>query len=296
MMEIWQAMVLGFVQGATEFLPVSSSGHLRVVQHFFGLQEPQLAFDVALHAGTLLVTVLYFRKDILEILLSPIRAWRNMQAGEGPKAFVVDPGLRAAFFVLAASIPTVAIGLTLQPSLEAMAASIEFVGWMFLANSAILLGAGVVRFPVGRRRVNRGYAGMTWLDALIIGAFQGFAAAARGISRSGSTISSAMMCGVDRETAGRFSFLLSIPAIFGACVLELRDMGSLGEVSLAAVLAGVVTAIVSGGIALHLLMAFVRRGKLARFGIYTLLVGAALVLWYHGAGQWLLEFRAGLER
>jgi len=277
-MEWWHAVVLGVVQGATEFLPVSSSGHLRMMEHFTGLTEPQTAFDVALHVGTLLAVVLFFRKDVVELALAPVRAVKLLVSGGGIKQVWQEEGVRGLAFVLAGSVPTALIALPLAKRLEAASASLSFLGVMFILNSLILLASRVVRLPSGGDRMNTGFLGMRMPDALVTGVLQGVAAA-RGVSRSGSTISAALMMGVDRKTAGKFSFLLSLPAIGGAAALSAVEFQPAEGTDTGLMLLGGAIALISGAISLKLVMSVVERGRIHRFGWYTLCLGALLIAW-----------------
>jgi undecaprenyl-diphosphatase len=149
---------------------------------------------------------------------------------------------------------------------------------MFLVNSLVLFSSRYLVMPMGATRLNTGFRGMRWHDALLIGIAQGLSVT-RGISRSGSTISAALVLGVDRETAGRFSFLLSIPAILGATIVSTRTFEIPENFDWFACLVGIGAAMVSGAVCLHLLMRVVKRGKLHHFGWYTLLLGIGLLLW-----------------
>ncbi len=265
----------------TEFLPVSSSGHLRVVEHFSGLTEPQTTFDVSVHAATLLAVLLVFHKDVADFAAAPFRAVGYLVRGDGGgfKAVVRDPGVRGLFFVFAGSIPTGLIGYYAGPWFEGYSVSIQFVACMFIVNSFVLLGSRYVVLPNPAGRLNTGFTGMNLFDALLIGAVQGLAVI-RGISRSGSTISTAMMLGMDRDTAGRFSFLLCIPAIVGATALSLRGGLEGGAVETTNVLVGGGVAFVTGLLALKALLKLVHKGQLHQFAWYTLFVGLGLLAWH----------------
>lgn len=281
-MELWQAALFGLVQGVTEFLPVSSSGHLRVIEHFTGLAEPQTVFDLSLHVATLAAVLIIFRGDLWDMVISPIRSIRYLAHGRGLRCIADDSGVRGAVFIILGSVPTAFLGFKLGPYLESRAASLEFVACMFLVNTAILLGSRWVVLPTPARRLNSGFSGMNILDALLIGTAQGFSVA-RGVSRSGTTISFALMLGVDRETAGKFSFLLAIPAIAGATLYSAlgADLGPVPEVW--PLVVGGLAAFFSGLISLQLLMSVVKKGKLHAFAPYTLLLGAGLLFWiYYG--------------
>ena len=279
-MTYWHAILLGLLQGVTEFLPVSSSGHLRVAEYFTGLTGPQTLFDVSLHAGSLLAIILVFRRDLLDMVLSPFRIPGQIRES-GWKAPFHDSGFRGALLVVFGSIPTGFIGYYLGPRFENMAGALEFVAMMFIVNALILFASNRVVLPLAsKRRMNTGFLGIRFFDAFFIGIAQGFAVI-RGISRSGTTISAAMMLGVDRVTAGKFSFLLAIPAIVGALFLNLKDVSTVGAPPMEMMLIGAAVAFVSGAIALKLLMAVVRQGRFHRFGWYTLFLGLGLLAWLH---------------
>ena len=148
-METWQAALLGLLQGVTEFLPVSSSGHLRVGSYFFGIEDPQSLFDVGLHFGTLLVVIGFFWRDVVSLALAPFKTVLRLLSGERWSVVAADPGLRGAWFVILGSIPTGALGLLLGPHLEKAAGSMEFVAAMFLVNSVVLLSSRYLSLPLG---------------------------------------------------------------------------------------------------------------------------------------------------
>lgn len=288
-METWQAILLGVVQGVTEFLPVSSSGHLRVVEHFTGLKEPQTLFDVSLHVGTLVAVLLFFHRDIAMLAVAPFRALGRLPA-LGRAAFTEDPGVRGVTFVVLGSVPTGFIGYYMGPWMEGQSGSIPFVACMFIVNSVVLLGSRYVKLPVGTRRMNRGFFGMRAYDAIVVGIIQGLSVT-RGISRSGSTISAAMMMGVDRETAGKFSFLLSIPAICGALLFSLREFEVAPGTDMGHLWLGAAAALVSGILSLKVLMDLVRKGKLYAFGVYTLVLGLGLIVWHYYGHELMMPGR-----
>jgi undecaprenyl-diphosphatase len=277
-LETWQAVLLGLLQGITEFLPVSSSGHLRVGAFLFGIEDPQSLFDVGLHFGTLIVVVAFFWRDVVKLAAAPFVTAARLLRREPWADISADPGLRGAWFVILGSIPTGALGILLGPHLEGAAVSLHFVAIMFLVNSLVLFGSRYLVLPLGAARMNTGFRGMRWHDAVVIGIAQGLSVA-RGISRSGSTISAALVLGVDRETAGRYSFLLSIPAILGATLVSTRTFAVPDNFDWTACAVGVCAAMVSGALCLHLLMRVVKRGKLHHFGWYTLFLGITLLLW-----------------
>jgi len=270
MLELLFAAFLGLVQGLTEFLPVSSSGHLAVFQELWiwaggdpALLDEQVAFNLVLHVGTLLPVLVMYRGDI-GAAFSDIR-------GQGP--LLSRPGLRLAAWVIVGTIPTGIIGLSLKDVFEQLFGSIGMVGIAFAVTGALLYRTRTL--PVGKLEV----AEMTWKHALIIGLAQGFAITP-GISRSGTTIAVAIMLGLRRDLAARYSFLLSVPAILGAFVLEARHLDLSTSHSVAPLLVGFVVAALSGWGALVVLLKLVKTGDFSRFAWYLWpLAGLATAFW-----------------
>ncbi|MDI6764629.1 MAG: undecaprenyl-diphosphatase UppP [Thermodesulfobacteriota bacterium] len=249
------------VQGLTEFLPVSSSGHLVFFQSLFGMEEPQLFFDVMLHFGTLLAVMVYFRRDISVIIHgigSTVTGKRKNE--EGTKLF---------FSILVATIPTALMGLLFKDWFESLFSKPKIVGGMLLITGSILYLTRWVK------REDRSLEKMKWVDALLIGIAQGIAIIP-GISRSGATISMGLFCGLNRELAGRFSFLLSIPAILGATFLEIPKLDSMAKLETA--LIGAAVAFVTGILSLTLLMKIIRMGKISNFAYYCWPIGATMII------------------
>lgn len=274
MMEPIQAMILGAVQGITEFLPVSSSGHLVLFQHLFGLKHAELFFDISVHMGTLGAVIIFFRKEIGAILSSLYRT----ATGLGKKEISFreswnDPEVKLALLIVIGSIPTAIIGLLFHRIADQLFSSVFLVGITLVITGIVLWGT--------RRSAAEGreISGFTVSSALMIGIVQGMAILP-GISRSGSTIAAGLYLGLDRSVAARFSFLLSIPAIVGAEILGLKDLeGSLLPDTVTAI--GTVTAFVVGYLSLAMLMYIIKRGRLYLFAPYCWLVGAAalVVVW-----------------
>ena len=251
MNESISAAVLGIVQGLTEFLPVSSSGHLVLFQHWLPVSGDPLAFDLALHLGTLVPVIWVYRSDLLRVVA-------DTTIGEG--AYLERPGVRLLLLLIAASVPTAVIGLTLEDLFEQMFHNARAVGVAFALTGTLLWFTK--KFEKGTTAAHE----LPWLRALFIGFAQGIAITP-GISRSGSTIAAGLFLGMDREAAARFSFLLSIPAIGGAFLLKLGDL-SLDSLSLTPLLIGVFSSAVSGYFALRVLLRLVRAGDFSKFAFY----------------------------
>lgn len=259
------AAILGIVQGLTEYLPVSSSGHLVLGRELLGVEEPDLFFDIMVHVATLLVTVIFYRRAIGEMAretAADVRERIGGATGDRPLA-------RLSWFILLGTIPTGLIGVVFKDTLESLFDAPRAACAMLLVTAAVLVGT---RFTPPTGRDDRE---MTWKDALVIGTVQGLAIVP-GISRSGSTIAAALFLGLDRELAARFSFLLSVPAILGALVLKLKDVGETGlAVDGGAAAVGFVAALVTGFAALVALLPLVRRGRLHWFAFYLVPTGLA---------------------
>jgi undecaprenyl-diphosphatase len=271
-MEPFQAIVLGIVQGLTEFLPVSSSGHLVLFQHLFGLTEPALAFDVAVHVGTLAAVLVFFRRDVTAMGKAVCRftgRWIGRRADPGQ--IWREEDLRLAALIVIGSIPTAVIGLLFHEIADRLFASVRLVGLALWVTTGLLLAT---RWSPARQRSVMEFG---VLSALAIGTLQGVAIIP-GISRSGATIALGLLLGIGRDTAARFSFLLSIPAVCGAALLAARDLAE-GAVPAGLVALGTSVSALVGYSALWMLVLIVRRGRMHLFAPYCALVGlAALVL------------------
>lgn len=253
------AVILGLVQGLTEFLPVSSSAHLVIGQHLLNFEGSNLAFDIVLHLGTLLAVLVYFRNDILKILASFGRK------GDAPWR-------RVGLLVLLGTVPTGLIGVLFKDPLENLFGSVRIVAVMLAVTGLLLFLADRVS------KTDRPLFGIGILDALLVGVVQGLAIIP-GISRSGSTIAAGLFLKVKADAAARFSFLLSIPAILGAVVLE--GKGILGHAlngSGLTFLTGFCAAAISGWLAIKILIEALQRKKLTLFAVYCWVVAACTLL------------------
>ncbi len=270
-MSILQALVLGVVQGATEFLPISSSGHLVLVPWLLDWKPHaggNLAFDTLLHWGTLAAVLTYFRRDLWQIVLAVLGGLRD-------KRPLHEPLSRLGWFIAVGSIPAAAAGFFLEEWFE------ELFGNP-LAAALLLFGTAGLLFLAERAKSGRrGLDAMGWRDAIVIGVAQALAIMP-GISRSGATISAAIMAGLDRADAARYSFLLSVPAVVGAGAWQLYRLLQLGSLTgQATVLAtGFASSAVIGYLAIHSLLVFIRRRPLTVFAAYCLLLGTLSVVVY----------------
>ena len=254
-MSIIEAIILGIIQGIAEFLPISSSGHLALAQHLFGIKESSLSFGVLLHLGTLVPVFVVYWNELWKLIKKPFQ--------------------KTTYLLIIGTIPAVVSALLLGDVIEALFSSLLFLAAGFALTGGLLLLVDHVRPGAKSDR------DMTYADALIIGCAQGVAIAPA-ISRSGSTISASLLRGLNRETAARFSFLLSIPAILGAAVLQLKDVITGGEVMagipLVCMVAGFLAAMLSGYLAIQFMLKLIQRAKLKVFSVYLFLLSAFILV------------------
>ena len=250
------AAALGALQGLTEFLPVSSSGHVAIGAHYFEIRENSLALVILLHLGTLLATALLFRYDIAALIREAGAAIRS------PERFVRTRDGRTLIGILLATLVTATIGLFLRHTAEAFAADLHLVGYGFLISAAFLVGSGIARGSSEE---------VSWRQAIGVGIAQGVAVLP-GISRSGVTIAVAMLLGVQSNAAFRFSFLVSLPAIVGAAIFEAAGAEGFGSLGLGAWVGGV-----TGYISLVILRQIVLVGRMWTFAIYLVPLGVFLI-------------------
>ncbi len=279
-MPIFEAIVLGIVQGLTEFLPISSSGHLVLFQNLLGYTEPMIAFDIAVHWGTLLAVFIFFGKDIWGMIVQTFTFLIRLPKQPAKDLFIEFPYALVSMFVIVATIPTVIIGLVFEEAFEYFFSSLTAVSVAWFIMGIILILSR--KFQEGGRSLSH----MNQQDSFLIGLVQGLAIIP-GISRSGSTILCAMLLGIDKREAARFSFLLSIPAIIGAGILKLKDGVALMESSSWALAVAFLTASLVGYISIAFLMEFINRGKLYVFGFYCLAV-SALAMFFSVSGGFSL--------
>ncbi len=257
-MELLKALFLGFIQGATEFLPVSSSGHLVLGSHILGFQEHSIIFDVMLHLGTLVSVVLVFRKELLAMVYAPFQ-WLN-----GSRADDVRHYLFWDIYIVVATIPAVIVGFTFKDRIEHFFTSVFVVYLMLIITGSMMV---LSRYAIDRNSKING------VRSFLIGCAQA-CAIMPGLSRSGSTIFVGMLLGVNRETVAKFSFIMSIPAILGAALLNLGEVIAHPPAadSLLNLAAGMVMSAITGYLAIVLLFEVIRKNRLPWFGYYCFAV------------------------
>lgn len=251
MVTFLQAVILGIIQGITEWLPVSSSGHLALAQFFLGI-EASVFYDILLHIGTLLVVCIVFREDILKILKAAAKL--DFKSEDG----------KLGLYIILASIPTALIGFTFHDLFSSFFSNLNMIAFALIFTSGILLAS---KFAKPKREIN-------WWNSLLIGISQGIAIIP-GISRSGATISTGMLAGIDRLKAARFSFLLSIPAVIGAALFEAK--AGIGEINLGTGLVGFVVAMIVGYLSIKLLLKIIEQKKFHYFAYYCFILGGVLL-------------------
>lgn len=266
MLELLQAILLGVVQGLTEFLPVSSSGHLLLGQYFLGLDQQRfgLSFDVALHLGTLLAVVTYFWRDLLRMARAFVRSFTHERN-------LADPDQRLAYLVVASTIPAALIGFFLEDFFETAVRN----PWVVVVNLVLVGILFIVGEAVGSK--SRPAEKLGFFGALVIGLAQA-AALVPGVSRSGATITLGLFLGLRREEAARFSFLMSVPIIAGAGSLKLSEAVTEGMSLSEAIMfgAGFVSSAVVGYLAIRFLLAFLRDHSLRVFAYYRFALAAVV--------------------
>ena len=265
-MDILQGIIIGIVQGLTEFLPVSSSAHLVFVQNLLGV-ESSLAFDTFLHLGSLIAVLWFFRYDIYKMLKSWWLSIGDILQGRFREGFYDDPYKRLAWYVIMATIPVGIVGLLFEDSVDALFSGALYVPAFFLFVTGTILYLSQ-RMPSG----NINYNNITKKEALFMGLGQA-CAILPGLSRSGTTIAAGLTIGLDKEFAAKFSFILSIPAILGAFLLQAKDIGSAMDVNFLPVILGFIASIIAGYMAIKWMLDLVQNRNLDIFSYYCWLMG-----------------------
>ncbi|HTX68157.1 MAG TPA: undecaprenyl-diphosphatase UppP [Thermoleophilia bacterium] len=270
-MTVLQAIILGIVQGLCEFLPISSSGHLLLVPWLFNwhflLDNPDLnkTFDVALHLGTFVAVLIYFRREVVRLLA----AW----FGSIAKRNLADPEAKLAWLLLVSTIPAAIVGVALESFIE------DQLGKPWIIAIAMIVFAGFMYLVDHIARLDRDLDALGWGGAFLIGCAQALALCP-GVSRSGVTMMAGLLLRFDRESAARYSFLLSIPVIGGAAVYKGIEVATNGLPAGTAVpfLVGVVSAAISGMVAIWFVLAYLKRHNFNLFVIYRIVVGVAVLI------------------
>jgi undecaprenyl-diphosphatase len=254
-MDIFQAIILGIVQGITEWLPISSKSHLIIIQQLFGLVQPAI-FDLLLHIGSLIVVFFVFWKDIWKLITGVF---------SGDKK-----SIKYVLFIIVASIPVAIIGFIFKKQIEMALSNMYILGFGFLFTAVILFCS---KFTHVKKK------SLGFWNSLVVGISQIFSVLP-GVSRSGTTISTGMIMGIEKKEAAKLSFLMFIPAILGATVLEIGNIGLITNVW--AMFIGVVVAMITGYVALKLLMNIIEKDKFWLFSIYCFVLGIIVLLFAYG--------------
>ena len=270
-MDLFMSVVLGFVQGVAEFLPISSSGHLSILQNWFGMEEPDNLFNVLLHFATLIAVCCVYWRDIVDMITEFVRGISALVSRE-PSKGPVPPARRLVMMVILGTLPLILV-LPIEDKVEALGASGLFVGLALLVTGLILFFSD--RLARGRKNARTA----TVTDALLVGCAQAVAVIP-GLSRSGCTISAGMAVGFDRSFAVRFSFLLSLPAVLGATLLKVIHVAKDGvDTSLLPMyLVGMIVAGVVGYFAIQLVKLLAQKDKFGRFAYYCWGIGLVAIV------------------
>lgn len=280
-MTVFQGILLGILQGIAEFLPISSSGHLALIQNFFGLEDVPLLFDVILHLATLFAVVLFFRRKLFVLIKAFFRIFTRKPRIEtdNDKDILTGTEERSRKTILAIIITTfvtAAIGIFTSKLIPDFSIKVTCVGFLFTA--ALLLVSSFIEKKCAAKSLSANSLSIP--QALFIGFMQGIGTLP-GVSRSGSTIAGAQLCGVNRGVSGEYSFIVSIPAILGAFILEVKDLDKIGSsIGFAPLIAGFFAAFAWGYLSLTFLMKMIKSGKLAYFAIYLIPLGILGIIFF----------------
>ena len=290
-MNFFEAIILGFIQGVAEFLPVSSSGHLAIFKNFFGLEEAGIAYDILLHVGTLVAVFICFWSDIWELIVNGVgivvdacknigiffKNLFNKNNKEYTKKEYIEvistPFRRYVMLIIVATIPTGIMGILLKDMIEAVSATLIVPGICLLMTSVILLIAD------NTKDGHENEENVSYKKAGFVGICQGFATMP-GISRSGTTVTACLLAGMDRTFAVKFSFIVSIPAIIGAAILDLPDLFATGVTGSEMInyAAGTIVSGVVGYICIKTMLKIVRNKKFKVFSIYCAVMGLISII------------------
>lgn len=283
-MEWFEAVLLGLVQGLTEFLPVSSSGHLEIGKVILGVETTDdLLFTTMVHAATVLSTIVVFRKEIWDLLVGffgGLKDWKIATNDAGRKVLMCNDQTDYLLKMVVSMLPVLVVGLFFKDSVEALFGSIQVVGFALIATALLLFFSDYASRP-GRKSIfpaNEYRNGLSYWQAFAVGLGQAFAVVP-GLSRSGTTISTGLICGVKREVMAQFSFLMVLVPILGETFLEVvgGEFGASSVGALALVL-GFVSAFLSGLFACKVMIALVKKAKLSWFALYCLVAAACIFI------------------
>jgi len=262
-MDKMEYLILGIIQGLTEFLPVSSSGHLVIARSLIeDFQQPGLLFDISVHFATFCAVLIYFRKKILLLVKSLLGA--------------IFPRYRIIYYenknmlwgIVIASVPTALIGLYFEKIADILFSSTVYVGYALILTSILLALSDKMKSS----------GSVTYNKSFVLGIVQGFAVIP-GISRSGSTIAIAVLLNISRKEAAEFSFIMALPAVFGATLLQAKYIGTLENTLVTPYLIAMLSAFISGLLAIFIMMKLVRNAKLTYFAVYCLTIGIITIIW-----------------
>lgn len=252
-MNLGHAVFLGIIQGITEFFPISSSGHLVIAQSLFGMKEPMLTFDIFLHFGTIISVLIFFRSDIIKMFKGDMSLFK---------------------YIIIGSIPTFIIAGLMKNSIEGFFKKPLIVGYCLILTGVFLLIASF--FAIYNKSVKRERK-LGFVNSIIVGIAQGISIMP-GISRSGATIGTSLISGMREDAAIRFSFLLSIPAVFGANILKVKEIyGNLMNIEAVPFIAGFLCALITGILTIRVLSEILKKNLFFLFGIYCILAGAMVI-------------------
>ena len=278
-MDIFQAIILGIVQGLAEFLPIASAGQVIIVTHIlnvtFPTQSGAIAFNTLLHLGTLTAVVGFFWRDLIKIIKAFVNSLFNLVQGTFMDGLKEDVHKRLAWLLIVGTIPVAIVGVLFTKEFEALFNNVVAVGVFLIINGFIL-----VLSEHFATRGNKKVMELTFKNSLIIGAFESLALFP-GISRSGSSISAGLLLGLDRQCAAKYAFLLAIPAIAGAVIVEFKNIGALTETNAASIIAAYIAVVIFGYLSIGLLIRLIKSTSLRVFAYYCWIVGAlTLILSY----------------
>jgi len=262
-MSLFEAIVLGIVQGLTEFLPISSSGHLRIVPAFFGWEDPGAAFTAVIQLGTMAAVLLYFRRDLWNLTRGFLRGVPSRSARSTPE-------FKLASYIILGTVPIALVGLAFKDQIETGARNLMLIGTTLILFSFVM----EIAERIGKK--NRSTDSLNLRDGMFIGVFQAFALIP-GVSRSGSTISAGLFRGFERAAAARYSFLLSVPAVVLSGLFEIRHIGGEGGVGLLPTVVATVSAFIFGWLSIAGLLRYLVRHTVTVFVIYRIVLGIAVL-------------------